>query len=265
MAKVNFPRSILISLAAFFCASGTAFAAGGAIPHFIDYYAMILGALGFDAEGIKTWTPVVGALFILMTTVLCGLVFSSSVSKADVAPESRFSFRGAIEMVLDFVHGLTKENIGHGHEKYFGFLAGLFLFILIGNLSGLIPGFPPPTVNFSTNLAMGACVFIVYNIAGIKEHGGHYIKQFMGPVAWIAPIVMGIELISHASRPLSLGLRLMGNIFADHLMLAAFTGITYLVVPAVLMFFGLLVAAVQSYVFTLLAAIYISMARSHDH
>jgi len=261
MARLLFPLIALVS--AF--ASTTVFAADGAIPHFIDYYAIILGGLGFTAEEVKTWTPVAGGLFILVVTILSGLYFKVNADKADAAPESHFSLRGAIEMIMDFVHTIAKENIGHGYEKYFSFLAGLFLFILIGNLSGLVPGFPPPTVNFSTNLAMGAVVFVIYNIAGIKEHGFHYIKQFMGPVAWIAPVVMMIELISHMSRPLSLSLRLMGNIFADHLMLAAFTGITYLVVPAVLMFFGLLVAAVQSFVFTLLAAIYISMARSHDH
>lgn len=245
--------------------STAAFAAGGTIPHFIDYYAIILHSLGFDQNGIKVWSPVLGGALITLVTLGLGFSFRSSVRNADVVPEGRFSLRTAIEMVLDFVHGIAKENLGHGFEKYLGFLSGLFVFVLIGNLSGLVPGFPPPTVNFSTNLAMGFVVFIVYNIAGIKEHGSHYIKQFLGPVAWIAPIVMMIELISHFSRPLSLSLRLMGNIFADHLMLAAFTGITYLVVPAALMFFGLLVAAVQSFVFTLLTSIYISMARSHDH
>ena len=261
MARFVFPLVVFLGV----FASAPLLAASGAIPHFIDYYAILLHSLGLTAEGVKTWTPVAGALFVLVITILSGLVFKSSADKADVAPQDSFSFRGSIEMIMDFVHSLAKENIGHGFEKYFTFLSGMFLFILIGNLSGLIPGFPPPTVNFSTNLAMGFVVFIVYNIAGIREHGAHYVKQFMGPVAWIAPVVVMIELISHMSRPLSLSLRLMGNIFADHLMLAAFTGITYLVVPAVLMFFGLLVAAVQSFVFTLLTAIYISMARSHDH
>ena len=112
---------------------------------------------------------------------------------------------------------------------------------------------------------MGLIVFVCYNWAGIREHGFAYIKQFLGPVAFIAPLLLPIEMISHASRPLSLALRLYANIFGDHLVVGIFSQLTYLVVPSLLMFFGLLVAVIQSFIFVLLTCIYISMAKSHDH
>ncbi len=239
-----------------------AFAAGG-IPQTIDYYSMILHALGQD----KMWVPTVGAIFVLILLTIMGLYFKAAL-KADgnnVEPKGTFSLRFILEGILSFVLGLSKDNCGDQYRKYFGFLATLFLFILTCNLTGLIPGFPPPTVSMNTNLAMGLIVFIVYNFAGLKEHGGAYIKQFAGPVIFIAPLFFCIELVSHASRPLSLSLRLVGNIYGDHTLLGIFTVLSYIILPAVLTFFGLLVAVVQSFVFTLLSGIYISMAISHDH
>ena len=239
-----------------------AFAAGG-IPHTVDYYSMILHALNQD----KMWVPTVGAIFVLILLTAMGLYFRAALA-ADgnsVEPKGSFSLRFIIEGILSFVLGLAKDNCGEQYRKYFGFLAALFLFILTCNLTGLIPGFPPPTVSMDTNLAMGFIVFIVYNFAGIKEHGFAYIKHFAGPVIFIAPLFFCIELVSHASRPLSLSLRLVGNIYGDHTLLGIFTGLSYIIFPAVLMFFGLLVAVVQSFVFTLLSGIYISMAISHDH
>ena len=120
---------------------------------------------------------------------------------------------------------------------------------------------------------MGLIVFVWYNYAGVKEHGlGPYIKHFSGPtikipvLGLLLPIlIFAIEISSHRFRPVSLSLRLMGNIFGDHMLLSVFTGMVYLLVPSLLMFFGLLVSMVQSFVFTLLSAIYISMAVSHDH
>jgi len=242
--------------------SGTAFAAGG-IPHAVDYYSMILYALGQD----KMWAPTVGAVFVLILLTLMGLYFKSSLEAdgSNIEPKGTFSLRFVLEGILGFVLGIAKDNCGVQYRSYFGFLAALFLFILTCNVTGLIPGFPPPTVSMDTNLSMGLIVFLVYNYAGVKEHGGSYIKHFAGPVILIAPLFFCIELVSHASRPLSLSLRLVGNIYGDHTLLGIFTGLSYIIFPAVLMFFGLLVAVVQSFVFTLLSGIYISMAISHDH
>jgi F-type H+-transporting ATPase subunit a len=140
------------------------------------------------------------------------------------------------------------------------------MFILVSNLGGLIPGLVPATESISSNLAMGLMVFLIYNVAGFREHGWHYIKQFTGPMLAIAPLMFVIELIGHMVRPVSLSLRLMCNVFADHLLVGIFTtNAPYVIVPSALLFFGVLVALVQSYLFTLLTSVYISMAVSHDH
>lgn len=258
---MNFYRNLIVACG--FSSLPAVAAEGGGVPHFIDYYAMVVHALHVD----KMWIPTVGLIFVTLLLIAMGLYFKNSVAgdKDEVVPDGRFSLRFVIEGILGFVLGLSKDNCGDQYRKFFGFLASLFLVILVSNLTGLIPGFPPPTVSMDTNLAIGAIVFLVYNFAGIKEHGSGYLKHFLGPVALIAPLFFCIELVSHASRPISLSLRLVGNIYGDHTLLGIFTGLSYVIVPAVLMFFGLLVAVVQSVVFTLLSGIYISMAISHDH
>lgn len=237
--------------------------AAGGVPHTIDYYEIVLHALHID----KMWIPTVGALFVTLLLVLIGVYFKSSLSSDgdDVEPKGTFSLRFVIEGILEFILSLAKDSCGDQYRKFFGFLATLFLFILLCNLTGLIPGFPPATLSMDTNLAMGVVVFLVYNFAGLKEHGVSYIKHFLGPVILIAPLFFCIELVSHASRPISLSLRLVGNLYGDHTLLGIFTGLSYIIFPALLLFFGLLVAVVQSFVFTLLSGIYISMAISHDH
>lgn len=256
-------QSGLFFLAAIFIGAESAHAAEG-LPHFINFYELAAHGIGIDGKYI----PVLGAVVALAIIALVGHRFKSLVEGSlgdDVVPGERFNLRVLVEMVMDFVYDLTRDQCGKDYRRFLGLLSSIFIFILVSNLTGLIPGFPPPTENMSTNVAIGLVAFVSYNWAGIKEHGGGYIKHFFGPVAFIAPLYFGIEVFSHLSRPLSLGLRLMGNIYGDHLLLGVFTGLTYLVFPALLLFFGLLVACIQSFVFTLLTGIYISMAISHDH
>ena len=211
--------------------------------------------------------PVCGSLMTLLLTTVIGVCFRNSLVKgASITPDGSFSLKTMVELSMDVVYGIAKDNIGHAWRTFAPLLAGVFLFILVTNLTGLVPGFIPSTENINTNLSMGLMVFIVYNIAGFREHKAHYLKQFAGPMLAIAPLMLTIEIISHVFRPVSLSLRLMGNIFADHLMLGIFTSTApFIVVPSALMFFGLLVSLVQSFVFTLLTGIYISLAVSHDH
>lgn len=244
--------------------------AGGAAVEFVNYYGLLLeNVFGLEGHALHDWMATAGALFTLLIVIVLGLRYKAAVEKdleAATLPDTRFSVRTVVEMILEFVHNLGEGLIGAKHAKaYYPLLAGLFVFIFISNLSGLVPGFLPATDSINTNLAMGITVFLCYNYAGIKEHGGSYVKQFMGPVLLMAPLFIIIEIIGHFARPVSLSLRLLGNIFGDHLVLSVFTGLTFLVLPAALLFFGLLVATLQSVVFTLLTGIYISMAVSHDH
>ena len=256
-----------VSLCFALLVSGDCLAAGGGIT-FINYYKFILSAIGLEGAVLEEWKPVAGAVYTLVVTTVLGLLYKKRVSNlTDFAPESRFSIRSALEALMSFVDNLASSIIGEEQaRKFLGTLMALFLFILISNLSGLVPGFTPATESLSTNLVLGLYIFIVFNIAGIKEHGLiGYLKTFAGPIALMAPFIFSIEMIGALARPVSLALRLYGNIFGDHLVLNVFTGLTYLVLPAFLLFFGLLVACLQSFVFTLLSSIYISLAVSHDH
>ena len=130
---------------------------------------------------------------------------------------------------------------------------------------GLLPGMGAATGNINTTLALGVFSFLMYNIYGFKEHGPGYLKQLMGPVLFLAPLMFIIELISHLVRPLSLGLRLYGNMLGDHTVLSIFLDMTPFLVPVVFYFLGFFVCTIQAFIFTILSMVYISIALSHDH
>jgi F-type H+-transporting ATPase subunit a len=252
---------------AFVSSSDYAIASGGPAS-FIDYYDILLSFFVADPHLRGEIKPVLGALLSFIIITIIGLKYrrAALALQEDFAPDGRFSIRSIVENVMEFVYNLVSSIIGEGAVKPFlSLLSSLFIFIFVSNLIGLIPGFIPTTESISTNLTMALVVFITYNYAGIKEHGTHYIKQFLGPVVFLMPLMFLIETVAHLARPVSLSLRLLGNIFGDHLVLSVFTGLTYVILPSFLLFFGLLVASIQSFVFTLLSSIYISLAISHDH
>jgi F-type H+-transporting ATPase subunit a len=244
--------------------SCTAFAQETHGPGIINVYELIADHFSLDHK----YTALFSSLITLLICTLIGLAFRRTITHLDekkIAPSGKISLQLFVEMICDFIYSLTKEHCGHHYKKFLPLMAGLFIFILVCNISGLLPGFPPATENFSINLSMGFIVFLTYNIAGIKEHGASYIKQFTGPFLLLAPLFLSIELISHAVRPESLAFRLQANIFCDHLLLSVFSNLAPLVIPSLFLFFGLLVAVIQSFVFALLTGIYINMAISHDH
>ena len=231
----------------------------------LDIYKAILEFLRIN----EIFAPLCSSLLSLFLCLLVGIRFRRSVeaslSRGEVSPDGRVTLRGFVEMLLSFLDEMVGEQCGKFYKYFFPLISSIFLFILVSNLSGLIPGFPPVTENFSTNLVIGLAVFACYNIAGIFEHGGGYAKQFAGPFLVLTPLFLVLETISHVARPLSLSVRLTANIYGDHLLLSIFSGLVPFLVPSFLMFFGLLVAVIQSFVFTTLTGIYVSMAIAHDH
>jgi F-type H+-transporting ATPase subunit a len=187
-----------------------------------------------------------------------------------VAPASTFSLKGVFESVLEFIVGVADMVIGeHDGRRFVPMFAAIFLFVWVNNLVGLIPGMTPATDNINTTLALGIFIFAMYNYYGFKEHGISYLKQFLGPLLLLAPLMVLIEIIGHVVRPLTLGLRLYGNIMADHTVLSVFLGmferLWFIPVPAIFYGMGIFVASMQAFVFTMLSMIYVSMAISHDH
>jgi F-type H+-transporting ATPase subunit a len=215
------------------------------------------------------FVPVCSSFLVFLICLAVGVYFKSSVERSlrgnEISPQGRFSLRTVVEMIMSFLDDMTIEQCGRFYKFFYPLLTSIFLFILVSNLSGLVPGFPPFTENFSANLVIGLSVFVCYNLAGVYEHRASYLKQFAGPFLALAPLFLVLETISHLARPLSLSFRLTANIYSDHLLLGVFSGLVPFLVPSFLMFFGLLVAVIQSFVFTMLTGIYVNMAIAHDH
>lgn len=209
-------------------------------------------------------------LMVCLILLCAGIYYRIKTSSIESAlvPDKNVSFRNIFEFVGGFIYDLTKGIMGDKMaKKYYSVIILIFLTIFLNNLIGLVPGFLPPTDNFNTTLAMGIFVFIYYNWQGIRTQGfvGH-IKHFMGPVWYMAPLIFIIELISHAVRPVSLGLRLKGNMEGDHLVLSIFSELIPYIVPIPFYILGIFVCFMQAFVFTLLTIVYINLAtESHDH
>jgi len=155
--------------------------------------------------------------------------------------------------------------MGHHGKAYFPLIATIAFFILTSNLIALIPGFYPPTANLNTNAAMALTVFVMTHAIGLKEHGLSYLKHFCGPVPWLAPLIIPIELVGHLARPLSLTLRLFGNMYGHEIVLMIFFTLVPILVPLPMMVMGVMVAFIQAFVFMLLAMIYIAGALEEAH
>jgi len=207
------------------------------------------------------------AFVIVAVLVLLGWAARTALARAQspVIPDEGLSVRNVMELLVALVAGLSDGIIGREGRRFVPLFAAFFCFILVSNLSGLVPGFSPPTSNLNTTLGLGLVSFVAYNFFGFREHGTGYLKHFMGPVLFLAPFFFVLELVSHLVRPLSLGLRLFGNIFGDHLVIEIFTSLTKVIVPVAFYLLGTLVSVIQAAVFTILSIIYVAMAVGHEH
>lgn len=180
-------------------------------------------------------------------------------------PTGKLDFSTFVELTVGGIYNYTKGLIGERAKGLFFLTGSLAFFILINNLIALVPGFNPPTDQFNVTIVLGLIVFVFTHIIGLQTHGIAYIKHFLGPVWWLAWLIFPIELISHIVRPLSLALRLFGNITGDHKVGLVFFGLVPLLLPLPFLGLGLFVAFVQTFVFLLLTLVYFQMAMSHDH
>jgi F-type H+-transporting ATPase subunit a len=186
-------------------------------------------------------------------------------AKDPLVPDGRATPRDLFDIITGFVTGMVDGMIGHHGREFVPLLAAMFTYILFANLIGLVPGFTPPTDSLSTTFGLGIVSFLAYNYFGLREHGIGYLKHFVGPVVWLAPLMVIVEGLSHVFRPVSLGIRLFGNMFADHLVLGIFTDLTKVVIPVAFYTLGAFVCVVQAFVFTVLSMVYIAGAVAHEH
>ena len=209
-------------------------------------------------------------IFLIVVLAVVGLLVRSKVAdtQAAILPDGHFSLRTLIEGFAGQVYGTLVDMMGKKAAKFFLPLIGTCAFmIFFSNAFGLIPGFQPPTSNLNTTMAMALVIFFATHIFGVKENGLGYFKHFLGPFLPLAPLMLPIELISHIARPITLAVRLMANMTADHLVLAIFLTLApwFIPLPLPLYFLGCIVVVVQTMVFCLLSTVYISMAIAHDH
>ena len=176
---------------------------------------------------------------------------------------------GPAQHIAEMLHGVVSDQaesiIGHGYERFVPYVTVVFIFILLCNLIGLIPGFITPTSKPWVPLGLATLTFLYYQYQGIRANGFGYIKQFLGPIWWIAPLMLPIEIISHLARVLSLTVRLYANMFASDMVILVFFSLIPIVgsVPFLALHAG--VSVIQAVVFMLLTLIYLSQAVAHEH
>ena len=226
-----------------------------------------------------TWMSIIPGLDHLPDhTATAGLVAGLLLGTAYIArrqlaaaadpavPDGTFTARNLVEIYVEAFTDLVQGVVGRDAKMYAPFYGALFLFILCCNLIGLVPGFTPPTSNVNTTLGLGITSFLMYNYFGFRAHGIRYLKHFVGPIWWLVVLMLPLELIDNFLRPLTLNLRLLMNMFADHLVLDIFTDLTRVVIPVVFYMLGAFVSVIQAFVFTLLSLVYVGLATaSHDH
>ena len=174
-------------------------------------------------------------------------------------------FQNVMEAILGGFDDLLVETMGPEGRKFFPLIATLGLYILTSNLLGLLPGFESPTANLNTTVSMAVVVFVMTHVVGIRIHGFKYVKHFMGPIWWLTPIMMPIEIISHLSRPLSLSVRLFGNIMGEDIVLAVVILLVPFLVPLPVFVLMIFTSVIQTLVFMLLTMMYIAGAMDEAH
>jgi F-type H+-transporting ATPase subunit a len=197
-------------------------------------------------------------VFVLLVLIFIAVRMSLSVENPN-----------PLQHVFESIYGMIDEQghevIGHGHAKFTNYLVTLGIFILTCNLIGLIPGFEAPTAIPSVPLGCALVTWIYYHYHGIRANGPGYIKHFLGPVWWLAPLMFVIELASHLARILSLTVRLFANMFAGDMVTLVFFSLFPIALPVVFMLLHVGVSFIQTYIFVLLATVYIGEAVAHEH
>lgn len=221
----------------------------------------------------------------VLLLILFALMARGALARAQdpTIPAAELGSRNIAELIVQLIVSQSDAIIGKAGRKYVPFYGTFFFFILTGNLMGLLPGFGAPTANLNTTIGLALCSFIGYNVIGVREQGMSYFKHFVGPMtslpgsslmaklAFVPLLLLSVmfffilELFSHGFRPVSLSLRLFGNMMGDHEVIGAFIGLTKLVVPVAFYLMGTLVSLIQAFVFTLLSMIYVALAVSHGH
>ncbi len=222
---------------------------------FVKFFELI--GLGHFAHA---YPHVVYSWVVMAILIIIGALAAKGVSLIPTKGQNFF------EVVVGGIEDFLVDTAGEEARWLFPLVATIFIYIFVGNVIGLVPGFFPPTANLNTTASCAITVFVFTHYIGIKYHGAKYIKHFLGPVWWMSPLIFIIELIGHFARILSLSFRLFGNMMGHEIVLAILFGLAGLFfAPLPIMALGIFVAFVQGFVFFLLSIIYFSGAMEHAH
>jgi F-type H+-transporting ATPase subunit a len=228
-----------------------------------------------DASGLLIRALAVIALLLLASVAVRKRI---AATNGGVVPDEGVTIRNAVEVIVEGLTGLAKQTMGEEWKKWFPFAGAMFFFILVGNLIGLIPGMAF-TDNVNTAAAWAIISYVLFNYVGIRQHGlGHYLIKYMGPsfFTWhvggkhihmriLAPLFLILEIPLDMARAVTLTIRLIANMFADHTVVAVFLGLVPIGVPAIFIGLGVMVCVLQAFVFSLLTMIYINIALQEAH
>ena len=229
------------------------------MEHPIFFIDKILSALGWG-DFADHYRHLTHTWLVMVILIVSGFIFARNVQ---MIPKKGQNFLEIIiEKLEDFMVGIT----GPEGRLFFPYIATVFLFILVSNLIGLIPGFFSPTADINTTVGLAICTFVLTHAIGIKYHGVKYIKHFLGPIWWLIPLMVILELIGHFARVMSLSVRLFGNIYGKETVLSfLFMLAGFYLAPLPILFLGILVSFLQALVFTLLSIIYFTGAMEEAH
>ncbi len=238
---------------------------GRQIFSIVDY---VVHRLGLPESWSDQYLDVVLSSLVALALTFVALLIWRRIRHTEMStlPEGRITLTNIMEMTIEVVLRLMSDVMGPQRaRKHLPLIGPLFIYILVSNLLGVVPGFYSPTQNINTNLACALVVFFYYNYYGIREQGfRRYFRHMAGPILWLAPLIFAIEVVSHIVRPVSLSVRLLGNIAGDHMVLDIFSGLVPLLLPVVFMGLAIFIAILQAFVFTLLSIIYIQMASTSE-
>ncbi|MDY6973145.1 MAG: F0F1 ATP synthase subunit A [Thermodesulfobacteriota bacterium] len=229
------------------------------MEHPIFFIDSILSAIGLE-HFAHHYSHVTHCWLVMLILIVSALFLVRGVQ---LLPKKGQNF---FEVIIETLENFMVDISGPEGRFFFPYIATIFLFIFVSNLIGLVPGLFSPTANLNTTVALALCTFFVTHGIGIKFHGVKYVKHFVGPVWWLAPLMLPIELIGHLARVMSLSVRLFGNIFGKETVLAILFGLAgFYLVPLPILFLGILVSFIQALVFMLLSTMYFvgSMEEAH--
>ena len=230
--------------------------------HFAGAANSILHLFGITAVNqTEPWADHI-VMQLLVALLMVGLLL---ILKSRLSVEKPGKMQHIFELIHGFIKDAADDQVGHDGRHHIVLFETLFVFLLLANLIGLIPGFMSPTQAVYVPAGCALIAFLYYNFVGLAKHPGKYLKQFLGPIPVMAPLMIPIEVISHLARPLSLTIRLFANMYAGEQVTLVFLSLTYLLGPALFMGLHVVVSLLQAYIFMLLTMMYVAGAVAEEH